>query len=136
MFKFSNASKSQGSWRIGNSFENMQTYLHTHMHTHLCILHNCMSCFALFCIVFFLLFTFEKHSPNGCYARPQPYAECSNEGGMEDGTYYSYKQKQPVRKWTKQKENENTKQNKTLQASKRAKRQTTSRPKDQLGHCI
>lgn len=53
MFKFSNASKSQESWRIGNSFENMQTYLHTHMHTHLCILHNCMSCFALFCIVFF-----------------------------------------------------------------------------------
>lgn len=90
-------------------------YTHTHTCTHTFV--YCITvwvplhCFALF---FFFLFTFEKHSPNGCYARPQPYAECLNEGGMEDGTYYSYKQKRPARKWTKQKENENTKQNKTL----------------------
>lgn len=130
MFKFSNASKSQESWRIGNSFENMQTYLHTHMHTHLCILHNCMSCFALFCIVLFFCCLHLKSTRQTDVTLDlnlMPSVQMKEEWKMgptiainKSGLFANGQNKKRMKT-----------QNKTLQASKRAKRQTTSRPKDQ-----
>lgn len=109
----------------------VSTHTHTHSQTPLYIAQLYGLCIVLHCFCLHLKSTRQTDvtldlnlmpsvSTEGGRERDLPKAIAINKSGLLANGQYKERTKT---------------QNKMLQASKRAKRQTTSRPKDQLGHC-